>query len=260
LLLIETGWHGVVKRGATCTIGFPKLHTLHIGCAMLHLSSGLLRTAAGSSDINDKTLLQLAGKSCLLKELDISGSHVTASGSMALAESLANCSAEKTLSNMSGRPSTTQATTDGYSPALEEAHGSGRGLLVATGAAVQTAVDGSGRSHEHMAAIVQPSAMSSDHPLKLQRSYISHCGGLARDDGLVLIGQLCGPYLQDLVVRNAGGRLPPAQALSTARVWWGFLTAATAVPSSKPACIVQVQHTHSMLLCIFGADTAGEPC
>eukprot|EP00775_Hariotina_reticulata_P009953 gene9953-10108_t len=200
------GWHGVVRHAAKLT-GFPKLHTLHIGCAMLQLPSGLLRR--GSSDINDQTLLQLAGKSCLLKDLDISGSHVTTAGFMALAESLAKCSAEKAASARSAL-ATTQAPKGGNIAAKVEAIALHNSLLTAAGRAPQTTADGvasaDGES-ELVAVSGQPSAVSVDRALKLQRLYISHCEGLARDDGLMLIGQLCGPCLQELVVRNAGASI-----------------------------------------------------
>jgi hypothetical protein len=151
-------------RNAASLPGFPLLHTLHIGCAMLQLPSGLLRS--GSSDITDVCLLNIAGKSPNLTDLDISGAHVTRQGLMELAAALAQAGGS---SSSSALTSTAPAAAGGDAAGAE--------------AEEQQCMPGS---------------------LPLQRLYINRCSKLACDEGLVLIGQLAGASLQELVVRNAG--------------------------------------------------------
>jgi hypothetical protein len=144
--------------------GFPHLHTLHIGCAMLQLPSGLLRS--GTSYITDACLLNIAGKSPNLTDLDISGAHVSRQGLLELAAALAEVGGSSSSSvATSAAPAASAAAADG------EAEEEQRGL---------------------------PGS------LPLQRLYINRCNKLACDEGLILIGQLAGGSLQELVVRNAG--------------------------------------------------------
>jgi hypothetical protein len=155
-------------RNAASLPGFPHLHTLHIGCAMLQLPSGLLRS--GTSYITDAVLLNLAGKSPNLTDLDISGAHVSRQGLMELAAALAGAAGGSSTS-----------TTTSAAPA-------------SSAAAASAAADGEAEEEEQ---VLQGS-------LPLQRLYINRCNKLACDEGLILIGQLAGASLQELVVRNAG--------------------------------------------------------
>jgi hypothetical protein len=150
-------------RNAANLPGFPHLHTLHIGCAMLQLPSGLLRS--GTSYVTDACLLNMAGKSPNLADLDISGAHVSLQGLAALATALA-------------------AAGGGSSSAASPP---------ASSAAAAAAAD---EAEEGVASL--PGS------LPLKRLYINRSSKLACDEGLQLIGQLAGSSLQELVVRNAG--------------------------------------------------------
>jgi hypothetical protein len=162
----------VTARNAAALPGFPHLHTLHIGCAMLQLPSGLLRS--GTSYITDASLLNMAGKSPKLEDLDISGAHVTRDGLIALATAVAAASS----SNEAG------VAAAGHASAVDPA---------AAAAAAAAAAEGEEEREAYIAG-----------SLPLQRLYINRCSKLACDEGLQLIGQLTSGNLQELVVRNAG--------------------------------------------------------
>jgi hypothetical protein len=130
---------------------------------MLQLPSGLLRS--GTSYITDVVLLNLAGKSPKLTDLDISGAHVSRQGLMELAAALAAAGGSRSSSETLAAPAAAAAAADGEA---EEESGPLPGSL------------------------------------PLQRLYINRCNKLACDEGLILLGQLAGSSLQELVVRNAG--------------------------------------------------------
>uniref|UniRef100_A0A383W243 Uncharacterized protein n=1 Tax=Tetradesmus obliquus TaxID=3088 RepID=A0A383W243_TETOB len=168
------GFYGfnATARNAASLPGFPHLHTLHIGCAMLQLPSGLLRS--GTSYVTDACLLSMAGKSPNLEDMDISGAHVSQQGLTALAVALW----------AAGGGSSSKVDAPDPSPSS------------AAAAAAATAAAGD--------AADQPEEAKVRGCLPLKRLYINRCSKLACDEGLILIGQLAAGSLQELVVRNAG--------------------------------------------------------
>ncbi|KAF8068240.1 SPP1 [Scenedesmus sp. PABB004] len=180
------GWTASV-RSAAALPGFPRLHTLHVGAAMLQLPSGLLRM--GSSNVGDDVLLWLASKSPGLADLDLSGTNVTVNGLAGLAAELAAL-----------KPAPAPAPAPAPVPAAAAAEEAAAPRAAEGGAAGGGGAEGA----EGAAAAALPSGLA------LTRVHLSRARGLADDAGLVLLGQLTGDSLVELVLRNAGAAVSDA--------------------------------------------------
>jgi hypothetical protein len=179
--------------------GFPALESLHIGCALSAPLSGNMKLRAGTSYVNNTVLLQLAGKSWRLHALDLSGSLVTPDGLRQLAAAHAACRPAAVLA------APALADADAAGPAAGGAAGAGD-LGAGGDAAVGVAEDAAReqqQQEEEETAPMPAGALGALHVQDLQLDG----SALACDDGLIAVGQCCSDTLEQLVVRNAGGRL-----------------------------------------------------
>lgn len=164
--------------------GFPHLESLHIAAALTAANSSRMKLLAGKSYVDDALLLQLAGKSCHLHILDLSGCSVTPTGLRQLAAAHAACRAAMAPESAAAATAATSLTTGGNSssPTAAAAAGGAAGDAVSAGAA---AAEGGLQVRD----------------LQLNGS------ALACDEGLLAVGECCYETLEQLVVRNAGAWL-----------------------------------------------------
>lgn len=171
----------VPARGGTALPGWPALRVLHVGAHVGAKSIFAGGGALGASSVTDASLLQLAGRSPHLEELDLTGTKVTHDGLVGLATALAAAAPR-------------DARAAAAAPAAAAAAAAAGGGAAPAGPAAAAA--GEEPEARAMAAIA-----AARGALRLKRAQLN-LSALAGDDGVTVVAQLCSDSLEQLVVRS----------------------------------------------------------
>lgn len=170
--------------------GWPQLQVLHVGGYFGASFGSLSRPVhGGTSLVNDALLLQIAGRSPCLHELDLSATMVTPRGLLALATALA-------AQQPPGEHHQQQQQGEGLMTAGGEGAAAARGRQAQHNNAAADGDDAADAQEQAAVAAVQGA-------LRLRRVQLDG-SRLANNEGLHMLGRLCCETLEEVVVRNSG--------------------------------------------------------